>query len=163
MLIALKGLITRQPDSPGLLCLAAHMVHSLNPIDAGWEFASELSEDASGDIAETVAIAEAGGTDVIDSIASGIDAETGELVVMCPPGTTAWIEHARSSGRSVIVVMAKGSRLPTLLWGRFSSRYSDNHEVVDGSSFDDAICASGITPLAAWRPDCPDVAEVARF
>lgn len=163
LLVALKGLITRQPDSPGLLGLAAHMVHSLDPIAAGWSYADELTEDRTADIAETVAITEAGGTDVIDSIASGRDSETGELMMMCPVGTKAWIQHARSAGRSVAVVTPKGSRLPTMLWTRFSTGHSHDVELVAADSFDDAVSDSGITPLAAWQPDCPDVAEVARF
>lgn len=161
MLIALKGLISRQPESPGLLALAAHMVHSLDAVASGWEFANDLTEDSTPDIAETVAITEAGGTDVIDTVASGIDGETGDLMMMCPVGTKAWIEHARAGGRSVIAVTPKGSRLPTMLWTRFSE--SHHHEVLAADLFDDAICSSGVEPLSQWQPDCPDVAEVARF
>lgn len=163
LLVALKGLITRQPESPGLLGLAAHMIHALDPIEAAWSYADALTEDRTADIAETVAIAEAGGTDVIDSIASGRDREGGELMMLCPLGTTAWIEHARSAGRSVAVVIPKGSRLPTMLWTRFHTGQPQDFEVVPAALFDDAVGETGVTPLAAWQPDCPDVAEVARF
>ena len=178
MLVALKGLISRQPESPGLLCLAAHMIHALEPVAAGWAFADSLEEDQTLDIAETIAITEAGGTDVIDSIASGIDpqfdldAET-DISVLCPAGTTAWIAHAREAGRSVAVVTPLGSRLPALLWERFrnhqerlgdgTSGHSGEHELISLDVFDDVIGPTGLTPLDAWQSDSPDVAEVARF
>ena len=174
MLVALKGLITRQPESPGLLGLAAHMVHSLDPVSAGWAFADDLHADRTADIAETLAIAESGGTDVIDSVASGVDADSGALTMLCPPGTTAWIGKARSEGRSVAVVTPKGSRLPPLLWARFVSKHdriqtgvgesvAGELELIDAALFDDAVGNSGVTPLAEWEADSPDVAEVARF
>ena len=180
MLVALKGLITRQPESPGLLCLAAHMVHSLDPVTSGWEFADELSADQTTDIAETIAITEAGGTDVIDSVASGIDGDSTEVMVLCPAGTEAWIESARSAGRSLAIVTPMGSRLPAMLWSRFqrehprvtsdategsaaSDRSPGEFELLPLSLFDDVISPVGLTPLSDWQPDCPDVAEVARF
>ena len=174
MLIALKGLITRQPESPGLLGLAAHMVHSLDPVSAGWAFADALRTDRTADIAETIAIAESGGTDLIDSVASGVDPESGCLTMLCPAGTDAWIQRARSDGRSVAVVTPKGSRLPTLLWSRFITKHervqtdpkqtiAGELELIDAGRFDDTVCDEGLMPLAEWEADCPDVAEVARF
>lgn len=189
MLVSLKGLISRQPESPGLLCLAARMVHSLDAVAAGWEFADAMELDRTNDIAETIAITEAGGTDVIDSVATGLDGETGELVALCPAGTMAWIEAAREGGRSVAIVTPMGTRLPSMLWERFkrvhprvaalegsssaleepsstlevSSSVLGEFELIPASSFDDVIGPDGLTPLDGWRPDCPDVAEVARF
>lgn len=174
LLVALKGLISRQRTSPGLLALGAHMMHSLEPIPAGWAFADELAADRTTEIAETVAIAEAGGTDVIDTVASGRNADSGEIEFLCPAGTEAWIDHAKGAGRSVVAVTPMGTRLPAMLWGRFI----DEHDRVGGDDagslpgeferlpatrFDDVIGPNGVTPLEDWEPDCPDVAEVARF
>jgi len=169
MLVALRQLITRQPDSPGLLGLAAHMVQSLDPVDAGWVFANELEFDPTSEIAASLAIAESGGTDVIDSIASG----PGE--VLCPAGTTAWIEHAKSLGRSVAIVTPYGSRLPNLLWRSYLERNGlaalSAHAEPEPMSverlpldrFDDLIGPDGVAPVTSWKSDCPDVAEVARL
>ncbi|MFT7474150.1 MAG: hypothetical protein ACI81L_001071 [Verrucomicrobiales bacterium] len=169
MLVALRQLVTRQPDSPGLLGLAAHMVQSLDPVDAGWVFSNELEFDTTSEVAASIAIAESGGTDVIDSIASGPDA------VLCPAGTTAWIEHAKSLGRSVAVVTPFGSRLPNLLWRSYLERNGvaalSEHakpepmsaECLDIEVFDDLIGPDGVAPISSWKPDCPDVAEVARL
>ncbi len=170
LLVSLKGLITRQPDSPGLLGLAAHMVQALEPIQAGWAFADALSEDQTEDIAETIAITEAGGTDVIDSIASGQSPSGDGVTMLCPAGTQAWIDHARQAGRSVVVVTPLGSRLPTLLWQRYlehngqvSNSLPGEHELIKLDAFDEIIGPNGLSDLDAWQPDCPDVAEVARF
>lgn len=164
MLVALRQLIARQPESAGILCLGATIVHALDPCDAGWEFCDRVTADRTADIAETVAIAESGGTDVIDSIASG----PGE--VLCPGGTTAWIEHARASGRSVVVVTPIGTRLPARMWRGFLARNGmspENEgdqmamELLQISRFDDVVDADGVRPLEAWAADCPDVAELA--
>ena len=174
LLVALKGLISRQRSSPGLLALSAHMIHSLEPVPAGWAFADALAADRTVEIAETVAITEAGGTDVIDTIASGISADSGEVELLCPAGTQAWIDHAKGAGRSVVAVTPLGTRLPALLWQRYmieNDRVGDDwdggvpgeHERLPATAFDDLIGPSGIMPLGDWEPDCPDVAEVARF
>jgi hypothetical protein len=145
------------------------MLQSLDPVDAGWVFANELEFDPTSEIAASIAIAESGGTDVIDSIASGPDA------VLCPAGTIAWIEHAKSLGRSVAVVTPYGSRLPNLLWRSYLERNGvaapSAHakpgpmsvECLPIDSFDDLIGPGGVAPLSSWKPDCPDVAEVARL
>lgn len=165
MLVALRQLIGRLGESPGMLCLGANILHSLDSCEAGWEFADRLAEDRTADIAETVAIAEAGGTDVIDSIASG----PGQ--VLCPAGTAAWIAHARGAGRSVVVVTPLGTRLPSRLWQTFLTRNgvtsgrndgSGSRELLETASFDDLIDGEGVRPLDAWAADCPDVAELAR-
>lgn len=174
LLVALKGLITRQPDSPGLLSLAAHMVQALEPITAGWEFADAIAGDPTLSIAETIAITEAGGTDVIDSIASGaISSDESKVIVRCPIGTRAWIENARNAGRSVVVVTPLGTCLPHLLWGRFVQASPVGNDEGHGShghyedialeTFDDVIGPNGIVPTGAWSPDSPNVAEVSRF
>lgn len=162
MLVALRQLIVRQPESPGLLALAAHMVQSLDPIEVGWAFAESMQQDRTADLAEEIALAEAGGTDVIDSLVSG------PAQVLAPMGTTAWIEHARASGRSVVVVTPLGTRLPSMLWKSYLERngYSgddDAVELVDLDAFDDVIGPEGLLPVDSWRADCPDVAEIARL
>ncbi len=170
LLVAVRQLIVRQPDSPGLYALAAHMIHALDAIDAGWDFAALLEQDRTAEIAESIAITEAGGTDVIDSIASGRGAG-GAVDVLCPAGTTAWIAHAREGGRSVAVVTPVGTRLPAMLWAGFLERNGlSSPEPTTGESeripldaFDDLIGPDGIQPLSAWEPDAPDVAEIARF
>lgn len=172
LLVALKGLIVRQPESPGLLALAAHMVQSLEPIEAGWSFADSLTDDRTLEIAETIAIAEAGGTDVIDSIATGRCSESNAVQVLCPAGTAAWVEHSRQGGRSVVIVTPLGSRLPALLWGRFLDHNGNpelgvnepgQNELITLDTFDNLIGPNGIGETNSWQPDCPDVAEVARF
>lgn len=167
LLVAVRQLIARHPRSTGLLCLAAHMLHDVDPSSAAYEFAEKLESDRSIDHAESIAVAEAGGTDVIDSIASGSD------MVLCPSGTRAWVEHARDAGRSVVVVTPTGSRLPSMLWRGFLDRNSFPVDVAQGNRnsgpellsvgcFDDLIDSNGVTPLAGWVPDCPDVAELSR-
>ena len=153
------------------------MVHSLDPIDRGWEFADELAQDRTLEIAETIAITEAGGTDVIDSIASGLGAANENPVVLCPAGTKAWIDHAREQGRSLAAVTPLGSRLPPMLWSRyldlnvtvgntgaeaFGEAIPGEHELIALDVFDELIGSAGLTPPNDWRPDCPDVAELAR-
>lgn len=159
LLVAQRQLISRRPESPGLLCLAAHMAHATDAVGAGYEFATSVELDSTMEVAEELAVTEAGGTDVIDSIASG----PGE--VLCPAGTSAWVEHARSAGRSVIVVMPKGTRLPKLLWASFLERNGGEAagELLPMETFDDLVTDSGIQPVSAWRPDAPDAAEFARL
>ncbi len=161
MLVALRQLIVRQPKSPGLLALAAHMVQSLDPVEAGWAFAEALQADGTIDQAEEIALVESGGTDVIDSLVSG------PSEVLVPMGTTAWIEHARAAGRSLVIVTPRGTRLPQLLWKSYLERngFSPEHhdvELVGLDRFDDIIGPDGLLPLHSWRADCPDVAEIAR-
>jgi len=169
-LVALRQLIVRQPESPGLFAMAAHMIQALDPVDAGWDFAQLLEQDRTAEIAESVAITEAGGTDVIDSIASG-SLGAGSVEVLCPAGTGAWIEHARAGGRSVVIVAPVGSRLPALMWTGFLERsglgagesMTGGPERIALDCFDDLIGPDGVQPISAWAPDCPDVAEIARF
>ncbi len=158
LLVAQRQLISRRPESPGLLCLAAHMAHAPDAVGAGYEFATSLEFDKTMEVAEVLAVAEAGGTDVIDSIASG----PGQ--VLCPAGTTAWVDHARSSGRSVVVVMPRGTRLPKLLWASYLKRNGGDAagELLAIDAFDDLVLDSGVQPISAWTPDAPDAAEFAR-
>jgi hypothetical protein len=162
MLVALRQLISRQAESAGLLALAAHMVQALDPIEAGWAFAEALEADRTAEQAEEVAISEAGGSDVIDSIITG----PGEA--LCPLGTGAWIDHARAAGRSLVLVTPKGTRLPRLLYASYLDRNGlstsdDGVEKIPLSRFDDLIGPDGVMPVSSWVPDCPDVAEVARL
>jgi len=143
------------------------MLHAIDSWDAGQRVVDNVIDDRTEEIAEATAIAEAGGTDVIDSIASG----PGQ--VLCPPGTAAWIDHSRTQGRSVVIVTPYGTCLPELLWGSYLDRNgfgtpidSDvppvGAEVIEIDRFDDLIGGQGIRPLDAWSPDCPDVVEIAR-
>jgi len=162
MLVALRQLISRQPESPGLLALAAHMLQALDPLEAGWAFADALDTDRTSEQAEEVAISESGGTDVIDSIITG----PGEA--LCPLGTGVWVDHASAAGRSVVLVTPMGTRLPRLLYGSYLERNgcSSSDDVVERiplSRFDDLIGPDGVLPVSSWVPDCPDVAEVARL
>jgi len=165
LLVAVRQLIARQPESCGLLALGAHMMHSLDPLDAGWEFSGALEADRTADIAEATAIAESGGTDVIDSIASGRAAGSSEIELLCPVGTGAWVENARANGRSVVVVTPLGSRLPPMLWSSYLAENAStgaSNERLKISDFDDVIGPDGLGPTSSWSPDCPDVAEIAR-
>lgn len=167
LLVALRQLIARQPESPGLLALGAHMLHALDSLDAGWDFSQSLDDDRTVDIAETTAIAESGRTDVIDSIASGLASGGSGVEVLCPAGTKSWLEDCRESCRSAAVVTPLGSRLPPLLWAAFSGPGDDGPaamslERLSLEKFDDVIGPGGVAPLSSWVPDCPDVAELAR-
>ncbi len=165
LLVAVRQLISRQPESPGLLALGAHMVQALDPLEAGWAFSDALNEDRTSDIAETIAVAESGGTDVIDSIASG-RTTGGAVEVVCPLGTRAWVEQARDAGRSVAIVTPLGTRLPPMLWSSFVERMNGPEvgasDVLLLDEFDDLIGPDGLGELTTWSPDCPDVAEIAR-
>lgn len=166
LLVALRQLISRQPDSPGLLALGAHMMNSLDALEAGWSFSDALNEDRTADIAETIAVTESGGTDVIDSIASG-RTTSAAIEVLCPLGTRAWIEQARAAGRSVAIVTPLGSRLPPMLWANYLERIQTSNgqltERLTIEDFDDVIGPEGLGDASSWSPDCPDVAELARL
>ena len=167
LLVALRQLISRQPESPGLLALGATMLHALDPVQAGYDFVDRLHVDPTAELAELIASAEAGGTDVIDSIASG----PGQVV--CPAGTDAWIDSARAAGRSVVVVTPLGSRLPNHLWEGYLGRNGWDRPVEPDEpavipvvlpleTFDDLIDGEGVRPLDSWSPDCPAAIEIAR-
>jgi len=158
LLVALRQLIARQPESPGLLCLAALMAHAAEPVEAGHAFARELDSDPTMDTAEELALAEAGGTDVIDSVASG----PGQ--VLCPPGTSAWVAQARSEGRSVVVVMPLGTRLPKHLWASYLERNGAGAagDVLNTDLFDELVVGTGTVAVTAWSPDAPDAVEFAK-
>jgi hypothetical protein len=137
-------------------------VHSLDSIDAAWEFADLLEADPTAAQAEELALAEAGGTEVIDSLVSGPG------IALCPLGTTSWIESARTRGRSVVLVTPAGTRLPRLLWLSYLQRCGidsgdESVEQIRLDLFDDLLGPEGLGAVSSWRPDCPDVAEVARL
>jgi hypothetical protein len=138
------------------------MVHSLDSIEAGWEFSDLLETDATATQAEELALAEAGGTEVIDSLVSGPG------IALCPLGTNSWIESARERGRSVVLVTPAGTRLPRLLWLSYLERCGvsagdESTEQIPLDQFDDLLGPAGLGAVSSWRPDCPDVAEVARL
>ena len=163
MLVALRQLISRQPESPGLLVLAARVLTAIDPIEAAWELADELEVDPGNDLADELITDEAGGLELVDSVASG----PGEVLV--PPGRSAWIRDARSAGRSVVVLTPLGTRLPKLLWRGFLDRnprlfdVGAPHERVSIAEFDEVVGPGGIQPAATWSPDCSDVAEMSSF
>ena len=143
------------------------MVQAMDPIAAGYDFVDQLSADLTASNAEAIASAEVGGTDVIDSIASG----PGTL--LCPGGTKAWVASARAAGRSLVVVTPMGSRLPKHLWQSYLERNGISEsattesppvtpELLPLDTFDDLIDGVGVRPLDSWTPDCPDVIEIAR-
>jgi hypothetical protein len=138
------------------------MVHSLDSIEAGWAFADLLEADPTAAQAEELALAEAGGTEVIDSLVSGPG------IALCPLGTNSWIESARERGRSVVLVTPAGTRLPRLLWLSYLERCGvsagdESTEQIPLDQFDDLLGPAGLGAVSSWRPDCPDVAEVARL
>jgi len=162
LLVALRQLIGRQPESPGLLCLGARMVAALEPIDAAWEFVDALEIDPTSDTADQLAIDEAGGIDLIETIAS----MSGTL--LCPSGSTAWIESARARGKTVSAITPLGSRLPKLLFGGFVERLGvDDHpgspELVSLDQVDELVGPEGIVEIDRWVADAPDVAELGAF
>lgn len=164
LLTSLRRLIARQPSTPGIVCLGAHMLHGLDACEAGWAFADKFAVDPTAEIAESVSVGKSSGIDVIDSIASG----SGQ--VLCPAGSRAWIDHARSVGRQVVVVTLLGSRLPPKLWSAFllrngidaSSDQPGVWELIDLDQFDQMIDPEGLRTLDEWAADCPDVVELAR-
>lgn len=162
MLVAVRQLIVRQPESPGLLALAAHMVQSLDPAEAGWAFAGLLEDDPTAEEAESLAFVESGGTDVIDAVVTG----PGEA--LCPLGTKAWIADARAAGRALVLVTPRGTRLPRLLWASYLDRNEEasrnrSLERLALDCFDDLLGPEGLGRVTSWEADCPDVAEVARL
>lgn len=164
LLVALRQLVSRQPDSPGLLVLAARVLGGLDPIEEAWGLADAMEVDPTIGCVDAQPLASAGGPEIIDSIASG----PGE--VLCAHGTSDWIARARVDGNEVVVVTELGTRLPRLLWsGHLDRRGVDRAgavpglEVVPIDAFDAVIGPGGRQPCAAWSPDCPDVAEIASF
>ena len=70
LLISLRQLIARQPESPGLVVLGARMLSALDPIDAAWAFVDELESERTEYVADELAINEAGGIEIIETLAS---------------------------------------------------------------------------------------------
>lgn len=159
LLVALRQLIARQPESPGLVVLGATMLNSLDPVAAAWTLVDALEADLTNDHADRTAVDEAGGIDLIETIASG----SGEFV--CPLGSRPWLEDAHARGRTVAAVTPLGSRLPRMLWTGFLGRITPvaNFEVLEANSFDEVVGPDGAQPPMTWGPDCPDTAELASF
>jgi len=161
LLLALRQLIGRQPDSPGLVVLGARMLASLEPIDAGWAFADALEADDTVEGADRLAQEQGGHVEVIDCLASG----PGE--VLAPPGAGSWIDDALAQGRAVIGVTPLGTRLPRLLWQGFLTRcdrdrpYGAPTELMPVERFDQLVGPGQAGD--GWSSDCSDVAELAAF
>ena len=161
LLVALRQLISRQPESPGLVVLGARMLDGLDPIEAAWALVDELESDASGDDADRLVAERGRYVEVIDTVASGPT----ELLV--PPGTTRWIEEARAAGSTVVALTPRGTRLPRLLWSghversRAGGRSIPPNEVIDAAAVDQFIGPdqAGV----GWSSDCSDIAELASF
>lgn len=162
LLISLRQLIARQPESPGLVVLGARMLSALDPIDTAWAFVDELESERTEYVADELAINEAGGIEIIETLASS----TGLL--LCPPGADSWIAEARQLGRSVAAITPLGSRLPTLLWDGFIQRSTAGNvgaplELIETDRVDELVGPDGIYDRASWSADCTDVVELARF
>lgn len=138
------------------------MLAALDPIEAAWEFVDALEDDPSTATADQLAIDEAGGLELIESIASA----PGTL--LCPSGSTAWIESARARGRNVSVLTPLGSRLPRLLFQGFVERLGVDDgpgslERVPIGSIDELVGPEGVVEISKWTVDAPDVAELGSF
>lgn len=162
LLVSLRQLIRRQPESPGLVVLGATMLTDLDPISAGWSLVELLEADRTRDHANRLATDEAGGIELIETIASG----PGQL--LCRPGVHTWIDDIHRRGRTVAVPTPLGSRLPRLLWRGFTERIAATRsgvalEIVDSRLVDELVGPCGVQPVDAWSPDCPDVAELVSF
>lgn len=163
LLVALRQLISRQPESPGLLVLGARVLSSLEPIDAGWAFVDELEADRTNDHADEMAEHEAGGIELIESVASGPDG------FLCPPGSASWIAEGRAAGRTIVVVTPLGSRLPKLLWRGWLERNGEpstdrpHNDLIPVADVEEIVGPNGVQPVAAWSSDCSDMPELASF
>lgn len=161
LLVSIRQLITRRPESPALLVLGARMLLDLDPLTAGWGFVDELESDRTGLFADEVAMEEAGGVELVETVASG----PGE--VLCPAGADGWTATARRRGRNIIAITPVGSRLPRLLWQGYQDRnrggLTGAPELLSMSVFDELIGPEGPQPVDSWSPDCRDVAELVSF
>ena len=162
LLISLRQLIVRQPESPGLVVLGARILSAIDPIDAAWAFVDELESDQTGYLTDELAVDEAGGIEIIETLAS----RSGLL--LCPPGAGSWIAEARGLGRSVAATTPLGSRLPKLLWEGFLERSTAGSvgaplELIETDSVDELVGPDGVYDTASWSADCSDVVELARF
>ncbi len=161
LLLALRQLIGRQPDSPGLVVLGARMLAALDPIEAAWAFADELEADDTITDADRLAHEQGLHVEVVDCVASG----PGEVLV--PPGAGAWMDDAVAENRTIIGVTPLGTRLPRLLWQGFLARcdrdrpYGAPTEMVSVDRFDQ-LAGPGQAG-DGWSSDCSDVAELASF
>lgn len=158
LLVALRQLIGRLPESPGLVVLGARMLSALDPIEAAWRFVDELETDPSGDEADRLIGERGRHVELVDTVASG----PAQLLVT--PGTTRWIDQARSAGSTVVALTPRGSRLPRLLWSahlarsQAASRSLPPNEVIDADLVDQFLGPdqAGV----GWSSDCSDVAEL---
>ncbi|MGI9607578.1 MAG: hypothetical protein ACR2P0_15730 [Acidimicrobiales bacterium] len=162
LLVALRQLIGRQPESPGLLVLAARVLAGMDLIAEAWSLVDSMEADPTIGIADAMPMVSEGGPEIIESIASG----PGE--VLCAHGTREWIRQARSDSNGVVVVTELATRLPRLLWrGHLDRRGFDPEtpglELLSLDVFDEIVGPEGRQACAAWSPDCPDVAEIASF
>ncbi len=158
LLIPIRQLVARLPESPGLVALGARMLHDLDPLGAAWEFVDAVRDDPTAGHADGVVATEAAGVDVIESVVS----TKGEFVGAA--GTTVWIDTAKASGRAVYVVTPLGSRLPRPLYEGFVSRISAEQAIerIDVAAIDELIGPDGVD-RDRWSPDCPDAPELGIF
>jgi len=162
LLISLRQLIVRQPESPGLVVLGARILSAIDPIDAAWDFVDEIESDQTAYVADELAVDEAGGIEIVETLAS----RSGLL--LCPPGAGSWIAEARGLGRSVAATTPLGSRLPKLLWDGFLERATAGSvgaplELIETDGVDELVGPDGVYDTASWSADCADVVELARF
>jgi hypothetical protein len=159
LLVAVRQLIVRQPDSPGLVVLGARMLTALEPVAAAWAFVDELENDRSG--SDTTATPTDAYVEDVVTVASG------PTQLLVPPGAIRRIERAREANRTVVAITPSGTRLPRLLWKGFLARstrhepYAATNELVDADLVDQ-FAGSGQAGVG-WSSDCSDVAELSSF
>lgn len=163
LLVALRALVTRQPDSVGLTVMAATLLTAMDPAHAGDALVAAFETDPTLTHAEDVGNYESQGCVVIDSVGSGPDG------VLCPNGASAMVRHAHETERTTAVVTPFGSRLPKQLWANYLSKTSAGRgdglggEVLPWSTFDELIGPSGPAELDTWEPDCAEAPEITRW
>lgn len=163
LFVALRALLTRQPDSVGLITMAATLLTALDPTAAARDLIDSFEQDPTWDHAEHVGEHESSGCIVVDSVGSGPDS------VLCPNGTEALVAHAVETGRSTAIVTPFGSRLPTGLWQFYLQRTAPGRgdglggEVHPLSLFDELIGPEGPAILSTWHPDCAEAPEITRW
>ena len=161
LLVALRQLIVRQPDAPGLLVLGARMLSAPDPEAAAWALVDELAVDPSGDEADDLVAEQGRHIELVDTVASGPGR------VLASPGTARAIARARADHKTVVALTPLGTRLPRLLWQGYLERSSRGQpfmpstELIDADEVDQFIGPDQAG--AGWSSDCSDVAELSSF
>ena len=88
--------------------------------------------------------------------------------LVCPPGTSSWIDEARAEGRRVVALTRHGTRLPRLLFEGYLERSQQGAvgapvELLEPALVDELWGPDGGYRVDAWEADCADLAELASF